>query len=323
MTRSSVAILMRILFCGDTFPMAPVMLKARLDADDVRVCRRDAIQQSLDGVDVLVPLMSRIDRTLIDAGRFTLIQQFGTGLEGVDLDAARARGIWVANAGASAGANAESVAEHALLLMLAVLRRLPDAQANVRAGILGAPLGLALTNRTVCIVGLGAVGRALAARLGPFGARLIGLTRRPDPSRTAAAGLAHCYGFDERMIAFGMADVLALCLPVTGDTRGLIDAAAFATLPDDACVVNVARGGLLDYAAAFGALSSGRLRGAGLDVFWEEPIAPDDPLLSLPNVIATAHVGGVTDRSYAGITDAVVENIERLRRGEPPAHRAA
>jgi phosphoglycerate dehydrogenase-like enzyme len=125
------------------------------------------------------------------------------------------------------------------------------------------------------------------------------------------------------MTAFAAADVLVLCLPATSETRGMIDAAAFAALPDDACVVNVARGPLIDYAAAFEALSSGRLRGAGLDVFWQEPIAPDDPLLALPNVIVTAHVAGVTDRSYAGITDAVVDNIERLRLGEPPAHRAA
>jgi phosphoglycerate dehydrogenase-like enzyme len=180
-----------------------------------------------------------------------------------------------------------------------------------------------LTGRTVCIVGLGAVGRALAARLAPFGVRLIGVTRRPDQRSAADAGLVACYGFDERMTAFAAADVLVLCLPVTAETRGMIDAAAFSALPDDACLVNVARGGLVEYAAAFDALSSGRLRGAGLDVFWQEPIAPDDPLLALPNVIATAHVAGVTDRSYAGIVDAVVDNIERLRRGEPPAHRAA
>jgi phosphoglycerate dehydrogenase-like enzyme len=314
---------MRILFCGETFPMARVMLEPRLPADDLVVCRQDAIAEALDGVDVLVPLMCRIDRPLIDAGRFRLIQQFGTGLEGVDLEAARARGIWVANAAASAGANAESVAEHALLLILAVLRELPAAQANVRAGVLGAPLGAALAGRTVCIVGLGQVGRALAARLAPFGVHLIGLTRRPDADRAAAAGLAACYGFNQRMQAFASADVLVLCLPALPETRGLIDQAAFDALPAGACLVNVARGGLVDYAAAIAALSSGRLRGAGLDVFWQEPIAPDDPLLALPNVIATAHVAGVTDRSYAGITDAVVDNIERLRRGEPPAHRAA
>jgi phosphoglycerate dehydrogenase-like enzyme len=268
-------------------------------------------------------LMAPIDRTIVGAGRFRLIQQFGTGLEGIDLDAARERGIWVANAAASARTNAESVAEHAVLLTLAVLRQLPVAQRHIREGVLGAPLGLALAGRSACIVGLGAVGQAIAARLAPFGVRLTAVTRRPSADRTAALGLSMCWGLAERLTAFAAADVLILCLPMTPETRGIIDAAAFAALPNDACLVNVARGGLIDYRAAFDALSSGRLRGAGLDVFWREPIAPDDPLLALPNVIATAHVAGVTDRSYAAIADAVTANIERLRRGEPPAHRAA
>jgi phosphoglycerate dehydrogenase-like enzyme len=314
---------MRILFCGETFPMARAMMQERLPSDQLVVCHHAAIRDALDGVDVLVPLMARIDRTLIDAGGFKLIQQFGTGLEGIDLDAARDRGVWVANAAASAGANAESVAEHALLLTLAVLRQLPLAQANVRHGVLGVPLGMALTGRTVCIVGLGAVGQAVAARFAPFGVRLIGVTRHPDRARAAALGLVHCYAFHERLTAFAEADVLVLCLPMTADSRDIVDAAAFAALPDGACLVNVARGGLVNYSAALEALSSGRLRGAGLDVYWQEPISPDDPILALPNVIATAHVAGVTDRSYAGITDAVIANIERLRRGEPPADRAA
>jgi phosphoglycerate dehydrogenase-like enzyme len=314
---------MRILFCGETFPMARVMMRARLPSDQLVVCHHTAIREALDDVDVVVPLMARVDRPLIEAGNFRLIQQFGTGLEGVDLDAARDRGVWVANAGASAAANAESVAEHALLLTLAVMRQLPLAQANVRDGVLGVPLGIALTGRSVCIVGLGAVGQAVAARFAAFGVRLSGVTRHPDAARAAALGLTRCYGFHERLTAFAEADVLVLCLPLTPATRGIVDASAFAALPDGAALINVARGGLVDYAAAVDALSSGRLRGAGLDVFWHEPIAPGDPILALPNVIATAHVAGVTDRSYAGITDAVVENVERLRRGEPPAHRAA
>jgi len=314
---------MRILFCGETFPMARAMMQSRLPSDDLVACRQTAILDALDGVDVVVPLMARIDRPLMEAGCFRLIQQFGTGLEGIDLDAARERGIWVANAAASAAANAESVAEHALLLTLAVLRQLPAAQANVRAGVLGVPLGVALAGRTVCIVGLGAVGRSVAARFAPFGVRLIGVTRRPDATRAAELGLIMCCGIAERLTAFAAADILILCMPLTAETRGFIDADAFAALPDGACLVNVARGGLVDYAAAFEALESGRLRGAGLDVFWQEPIAPDDRLLALPNVLATPHVAGVTDRSYAGITEAVAANIERLRRGEPPAHRAA
>jgi phosphoglycerate dehydrogenase-like enzyme len=109
--------------------------------------------------------------------------------------------------------------------------------------------------------------------------------------------------------------------PPPAETRGAIDAKALARLRPDACVVNVARGPLVDYAALCDALASGRLVGAGLDVFWDEPIDPGDPLLALPNVVATPHTAAVTDRSFEGIVSVVVENIERARRGEPPLHR--
>ena len=111
-----------------------------------------------------------------------------------------------------------------------------------------------------------------------------------------------------------------LCLPLNSNTRSVIDAAALAAVPAGAYIVNVARCALIDYAALVGALANGRLAGAALDVFWDEPINPNDPLLTLPNVIATPHIAGVTDRSYAGIANVVAANIGRLRRGETPLH---
>jgi len=94
-------------------------------------------------------------------------------------------------------------------------------------------------------------------------------------------------------------------------------------LPRGAYLINVSRGGLVSYEALMAALSTGHLAGAGLDVYWREPIEPDDPLLSLPNVVATPHVAGVTEQSYSQIAEAVAGNIARLRRGEPPVNRAA
>ncbi len=308
---------MRILFCSEGFPAAPRLLRARLPDDEVLTCAADAVRDALDGVDVVIPAMARIGADVMDAGRFRLIQQWGVGLEGVDLAAARARGIWVANVPSGGMGNAESVAELAVLLILALLRRFPEAQAAVRAGVLGVPLGQALLGRTICLVGLGHVGSALAKRLQPFGVTLCGVGRRPDGSPVAHLGLARYYPIGALHAALADADVVALCLPVTAETRGLFDAAAFAAMKPGAYLVNVARGPLVDYAALRDALASGRLAGAGLDVFWQEPIAPDDPLLAY-NVIATPHVGGVTDRGYNGIADAVAANVERLRRGEPP-----
>jgi phosphoglycerate dehydrogenase-like enzyme len=314
---------MRILLCGTTFPHARTALATRLPADELISCPNlpAALRTAAAEADVVVPFMARVDADMMDAGNVRLIQQFGTGLEGVDLDAARAREIWVANAPASETGNAESVAEHAVMLMIAVLRQLPVAQANLRAEKLGAPIGRALQGCTVCLFGLGSIGAALAARLQPFGVRLIGVTRRPDPVRSAALGLSSCHALEDRDTAFRLTDVLVVCVPLSEGTRGLLDGRAFAALPEGACVINVARGPIVDQTALREALVSGHLGGAGLDVFWREPIPSDDPLLALPNVVATPHIAGVTDRSYAGNADVVAMNVERLRAGKPPTFR--
>src|SRR5579871_1129700 len=134
---------MRILFCGTDFPDAPDFLRRRLSPEskhEIVISSGGDVKKMLPGVDVIVPKMQPIDRPLIDAGTFRLIQQWGAGLEGIDLDAARARKIWVSNVPANGG-NAESVAEHAVLLMLCLLRKMRSAESNVRFGILGSPLG--------------------------------------------------------------------------------------------------------------------------------------------------------------------------------------
>jgi phosphoglycerate dehydrogenase-like enzyme len=313
----------RILFCGDCFPASHSLLEERLRAEDeIVVCDGINLRNALSSCDVVIPMMTILDEALMEAGSFRLVQQWGSGLEGVDLEAARARDIWVANVPAT-GSNANSVAEHVLLLMLALLRQLPSAQANVRLEVLGAPLGRTLAGRTVCLYGLGATAHALARRLRAFDVRLIGITRRPDAVRAAEFGLDTCFSSEERDAALARTDILVVCVRLAHQTRGLIDATALAALPTGAYLVNAARGALVDYSALYGALVSGRLGGAGLDVYWIEPIPSDDPLLALPNVIATPHVAGVTDRSYSDIADAVACNIERLRLGEPPVNRVA
>jgi phosphoglycerate dehydrogenase-like enzyme len=313
----------RILFCGDCFPASHSQLKERLRADDeIVVCDGANLRKALASCDAVIPMMTILDETLMEAGSFRLVQQWGSGLEGVNLDAARARGIWVASVPAS-GNNADSVAEHALLLTLALLRQLPAAQKNVRTGVLGAPLGRMLAGRTVCLYGLGTTARALAHRLRPMGVRLVGITRDPAAPKVADFALDRCFSSSERHKALAKTDVLVLCVRLAHQTRGLIDAGALAALPVGALLVNAARGGLIDYRALYDALAKGYLGGVGLDVFWTEPFPTDDPILSFPNVIATPHVAGVTDRSYSDIADAVAYNIERLRRGEPPLNRAA
>lgn len=313
---------MRILFCGDCFPSARALLKDRLSADDEIVVSSGAdLRVELGRSDVVIPMMTTFDKDLISAARVRLIQQWGSGLEGVDIKAAAARDIWVANV-PTVGNNADSVAEHAILLILALLRRLVSAQSNLRLGMLGTPQGQTLSGRTVCLYGLGATAYAIARRIRAFDVRLIAITRQPHAEKTARFGLDGCYGPSDREAALVQTDILVVCLRQTQETRGLIDAAALAALPTGAVLVNTARGGLVDYGALYNALLNGHLGGAGLDVYWKEPIASDDPILAFSNVIATPHVAGVTDRSYSDIADAVACNIERLRRAEAPLNRA-
>ena len=153
-----------------------------------------------------------------------------------------------------------------------------------------------------------------------FDVRLIGITRDPHAAKVAGFGLDACFAAGDRAAGLAQTDILVLCARLSQETRGIIDAHTFEALRPGAYLVNAARGALVDYQALYAALANGRLAGAGLDVYWKEPIAPDDPLLALPNVIATPHVAGVTDRSYAEIAEAVAANIERFRRREALAH---
>jgi len=314
---------MRILFCGDAFPDEPGYLRRRLSPttnDELIICREWPVRPMLDGVDVVIPRMERVGRHEMEMGSFRLVQQWGAGLEGVDLAAARENGISVANVPATGG-NAESVAEHALLLILALLRNLPRAQANVRAGILGAPIGKVLAGRTVCLYGLGAIALPLAKRLQTFGVRLIGVSRDPRSEKVSDFALDRCFSVADRDRAFSETDILVLCMRYFTEMRGTIGTYELSCLRPGAYLLNIARGGFLDNDALYEALRRGRLAGAGLDVFSREPMPVDHPLLSLSNVIATPHIAGVTEESFNDIAEAVAANIERLRRGEPLLNR--
>lgn len=308
---------------GHDFPAAREILRRLLPDDEIAdVPREDA--GAIGHADVVIPAMGRVQAALMDAARPRLIQQFGVGLEGVDLDAAAARGIPVANVPAGATGNAVAVAEVALMHLLAVARDYGAAGASVRAGRLGEPMGTSLDGKAVAIVGLGAVGREVAARLVPFGVRLVGVGRRPRaecPPEVRALPLERYHLSADLAAALADVQALVLCCTLTPETRGLIGDEELGAMPPGAWLINVARGPLVRYAALLGALRSGRLAGAGLDVFWEEPIDPGDPLLR-ENVSVSAHVGGVTHESYAAMAQAVAGNVERLRRGEAPLHAA-
>lgn len=315
---------MRIRFLGDSFPAAREVLAGVLAGDDVGAWPA-GVPVGRDGTaDVLVPAMRRVDGPVMDAARPALIQQFGAGLEGVDLEAAAARRIPVANVPADQTGNAGSVAELAVLHLLALSRRFDQARACLRDGLLGEPVSRGLAGQTATVIGVGAIGREVLTRLRPFGVRLVGMGRRPRAEADAAvAALADEYRpLTELPAALAVTDLLVLCLPLTESTRGLIGAAELGALRPGAIMVNVGRGPVVDHDALLAALCSGRLEGAGLDVFWAEPVDPADRVLA-ENVTATPHVGGVTTGAYRATALRFAANVERLRRGEPLQDRAA
>jgi len=183
-------------------------------------------------------------------------------------------------------------------------------------------LATLLAGCTVCLYGLGAIALPLAKRLQGFDVKLIGISRDPKASKVAEFGLTCCFSLEERDEAFATTYILVLCMRYTEEMRGMIGARELAKLRGGAYVINVARGGVINGETLYSQLACGHLAGAGLDVFWQEPLPTDDPILTLPNVIATPHVGGVTETSFGMIAKAVAVNIERLRCGQSPLHTA-
>jgi D-3-phosphoglycerate dehydrogenase len=242
--------------------------------------------------------------------RLRLISLWGTGTDNVDLDACRQRGVTVTN---TAGINAHAVAEHALALMLAVGRRLPSLDSAVRAGHWPRDRLVGLEGKTLGVVGLGAIGRRVATLGAAVGMRVLTYAWTDDGGRSASVG-ATAVPIDSLLRG---SDVVSLHLRLDPNTEGFFDRSRLALMKPGAILINTARAKLVDRAALLDALRNGPLGGAGLDVFHEEPIRPDDPLLRLPNTVLTPHNAGVTQEVVDAGLQRAVENVECFLRGMP------
>ncbi|SPT60341.1 NAD(P)-dependent oxidoreductase [Actinomadura madurae] len=247
------------------------------------------------------------------APKLKLIQKLGTGVNTIDLDAARERGIAVAN---MPGRNAQAVAETSLLLMLAALRRVVAFDARTRRGE-GWPadrslVGGELAGRTVGLLGGGEIATLLRGMLEAVGAEVVYTSRTPRPDDPAWREL------DGLLRA---SDVVSVHIPLTDETHHLLDAERLALLPEGAIVVNTARGAVIDEPALVAALESGRLGGAGLDVFEKEPVDAGNPLLALDNVVVMPHVAWLTGETWDRYFTVAAENCRRLARGDDILHR--
>lgn len=244
-------------------------------------------------------------RVLAECPNLRLISIWGTGTDHVDLEACRARGIAVVS---TPGANAHAVAEHAIALMLAALRRIPATDADLRAGRWARDPIAQLEGRMVGLAGLGAIGRRVAHLAAAFGAKLLAHTQTPDHGRAAAVG-ARAVPLDALLRE---SDVVTLHLRLDEDTRGILGRDRLALMKPAAWLINTARGALVDRNALIEALRTNRIAGAALDVFHDEPLPADDALRSLPNVVLTPHVAGNTPEVIAAGLDLAVQNVEQF-----------
>ena len=257
-----------------------------------------------------------VDEELYKTGpRLKLIQLLSAGYDRADLAAARKAGVPIANNG---GANSVAVSEHAILLMLAVSRQLVRQHTNVSAGRWrgnSTPRVHELRGKTLGIVGLGTIGKKTARLAAAFGMNLIyyDVARLTEDAEDAL-------GVRFRLLRelLRTADIVTLHVPLNASTKHMIGAEELALMKPSAIIVNTSRGPVIDEPALHKALSSGVVAGAGLDVFDKEPTPPDNPLLTLDNVILTAHLAGPTFESNTARVRNAFDNVQRVARGDAP-----
>jgi phosphoglycerate dehydrogenase-like enzyme len=289
-------------------------LDIRWCADDDSAESQATFYRELTEADVIWHVLRPLSGTdLSRATRLRLVHKFGAGVNTVDVDTATKRGIAVAN---MPGANAPSVAEGAVLLMLAALRRLPALDRATREGR-GWPsdpqLGETVRDIGGCTVGLvgyGNVAKQVANIVTAMGATVLHTSTGDD-------GLPGWRPLSELLAS---SDIVSLHLPRTADTHGLLGEAALARMKPGAVLVNTSRGAIVDEDALVDALRDGRLVAAGLDVFGVEPVVPDNPLLGLDNVVLTPHVTWYTVDTMRRYLVEAVANCRRLRDGQQLAH---
>jgi D-2-hydroxyacid dehydrogenase (NADP+) len=295
---------------GERFAARNTSLRA------IEVRSFDDLSARIPEADVLVVSGLWRNELIERAAKLRFIQSIGAGTDQFPRDELRARDIRLASA---QGVNERAVAEHAMALILAMMRHIPAGRDNQRRrqwrGMISDPAKREdeLGGKTLLIVGLGRIGSRLAMLARAFGLRVIATKR--DPS--TGAGAADAVVSDVRLAeVLPEADIIALTCPLTPQTEKLIGEAALAVMKPSAYLVNVARGRVVDEPALIAALNAGRIAGAALDVTVEEPLPETSPLWGFDNVLITPHTAGETQRYEDNVLDVLLENLDRLWRGE-------
>lgn len=297
----------RVLISDNLSPEGLEILRnnSNLEVDFHTKMSADELKEVIGGYDALIiRSATKVTAEVIElAGRLKVIGRAGIGLDNVDIPAASQRGIVVMN---TPGGNSVTTGEHALSMMLALNRKIPQATASMKAGKWEKNkfTGRELLNKTLGIVGIGRVGAVVADRALGLKMKVIAYDPFITPEAAEKMGIALA-PLDE---IFRTADFITVHTPLTKETRGIINAEAFAKMKKDVCIINCARGGIVDEKDLYDAISTGRIAGAALDVFTEEPPKNLD-LISLENVICTPHLGASTDEAQVNVAVAIAEQI--------------
>ncbi len=270
----------------------------------------------LPGCDGYIAGLDRIDRAALEAAdRLRVIARYGVGVDNVDLQAAREKGIVVTN---TPLANAVSVAELTLGFILSLARMIPTADTAVRAGTWPRLSGITLQGKTVGLLGFGSIGQHVARRLRGFECSVLAYD--PAGDEKSAQELDVQLVSQDQVV--GSADWLSLHLPLLPETRNMVNASFIAHMKERSFLVNTSRGEIIDETALCAALQSGHLRGAALDVFAHEPLSvADNELLTLPGVIVTPHMAAHTDGATNAMGWSAVADCLAVLRGESPTYR--
>ena len=279
------------------------------------MARADVLAQIAAFDALIVRSATRADAEVLAAGqpRLRVVARAGAGVDNIDVSAARALGVAVLN---TPGANSIAAAELALGLMLSCVRHIPAAHGSLARGEWRRAdfAGTELSGKSLGLVGFGRIARLVAARAQAFGMAVLAHDPFVDDAAAAAAGVR----LVDLPALWAESDIISLHAALTDATRHLVDAAALAQMKPTAIVVNAARGGLVDEAALAEALRAGRLRAAAVDVYGSEPPPADHPLLGLPNVVHTPHLGASTAEAQANVSLEAADGVLAVLRGERP-----
>ncbi len=309
----------------DRFKTSGAVVPPGLNIVHLAATDENTVAEACSNADFILGSMTKVTAHVISgAQKLKLIQMPAAGYDYIDIKAAAKAGIPVANV---PNANSSTVAEYVFVAAMMLQRRIAEADAGIKSGnyartrasIVDAGM-FEMKGKTLGIVGLGRIGRDLAQRARAFEMRILYFdTIRPTADEEQQLGVKFV-PFDELL---GSADILTVHVPLTPQTENLIGAKQLDLLKQNAIVINAARGGIVDEAALADALVKGKISGAAMDVFTQEPLPPEHPFLSLPveissRLLLTPHIGGVTQESSRRMVQTGLDNIARVAQGEKP-----